>query len=96
MNRLKSLNQISIDFEKRAKDVETRYTEKLNELRKQLDHKWRQIDKFEGSVKNLSEMKQSWKRKFALKDGEIDALKVSGIQKKSVRSLPLSKKINCI
>ena len=75
MSRLKALNQLATDFEARSKDIETRYTDKLAEIRKQLDSKWRQVDKFETSVKNLSDLKASWKRKFALKEGELDALK---------------------
>ena len=76
MARLKDLVRISGDFERKSKEIETRYSEKLNEIRKQLDQKWKIIDKFELQVKNLMDVKQSWKRKFALKEGEMEALKV--------------------
>ncbi|KAH8114261.1 hypothetical protein DFH11DRAFT_1877990 [Phellopilus nigrolimitatus] len=75
MSRLKALNQISSDFERRSKEVEARYSDRLGDLRKQLDQRWKQIDKFEGSLKNLSETKQGWKRKFSAKEGELEALK---------------------
>ncbi|EJD06171.1 uncharacterized protein FOMMEDRAFT_78216 [Fomitiporia mediterranea MF3/22] len=75
MTRLKALNQIATDFEKRSKEIETRYTDKLNEIRKQIDSKWKQIDKFDVSVRNLMDQKHLWKRKLALKEGELEALK---------------------
>lgn len=77
MNRLKALGQVNAEFERRSKEMETRHADKLGELRKQLDSKWKQIDKFEASLRNLTEIKLSWKRKFSLKEGEIEALKVS-------------------
>lgn len=48
-------------------------------MRKQLDTRWKQIDKFEASVKSYAETKATWKRKFAAKEGELDALKTSNV-----------------
>jgi len=53
-----------------------RYMDKLNEVRKQLDTRWKQIDKFESSVKSYGDTKSQWRRKFATKEGELEALKV--------------------
>lgn len=50
--------------------------DKLNEIRKQLDTRWKQIDKFESSVKSYGDTKSQWRRKFATKEGELEALKV--------------------
>lgn len=52
--------------------------EKLAEIRKQLDVRWKQIDKFEASVKTYADTKAAWRRKFAVKEGELEALKVRG------------------
>lgn len=49
----------------------------FSELRKQLDTRWKQIDRFETSVKNLAEIKHTWRRKYNAKEGELDAIKVS-------------------
>ena len=49
----------------------------FSELRKQLDTRWKQIDRFETSVKNLAEIKHSWRRKYNAKEGELEAVKVS-------------------
>ena len=76
ISRLKALSQIQLDFDKRTKEAETRYVEKLSDMRKQLDSRWRQIDKFEASLKTLAEAKSGWRKKIAAKDGEIEALKV--------------------
>jgi hypothetical protein len=76
ITRLKALSQIQVDFDKRAKDVEARFSEKLNDMRKQLDMRWKQIDKFETGVKGYAEAKAGWRRKLSVKEGELEALKV--------------------
>ncbi|KAI9464786.1 hypothetical protein F5148DRAFT_1209689 [Russula earlei] len=77
ISRLKSLSQIQQDFEKRAKEAEARYTEKLSEIRKSLDQRWRQLDKFESSVKQFAETKATWRRKLSAREGELEAAKTS-------------------
>ena len=76
ITRLKQLSQIQLDFDKRCKDAESRFAEKLNDMRKQLDLRWKQIDKFEASVKTLAEAKALWRKKLSAKEGEIEALQV--------------------
>jgi predicted nucleic acid-binding Zn-ribbon protein len=68
-----------MDFEKRCKEVDAKFTEKIADMRKQLDNRWRQIDKFETSLKTVAETKTTWKRKFAQKEGELEAIKVSSL-----------------
>ena len=48
-----------------------------SDVKKQLDFRWKQIDRFETSVKNLAEVKNSWRRKYNIKEGELEASKVS-------------------
>ena len=76
ITRLKALSQIQLDFDKRVKEAETRFTEKLTDMRKQLDTRWKQIDKFETSVKAYGDAKATWRRKYVTKEGELEALKV--------------------
>jgi chromosome segregation ATPase len=80
ITRLKALSQIQLDFEKRVKDAEGKFTEKLAEMRRQLDVRWKQIDKFESSVKAYGEAKATWRRKFTAKDGEIEGLKATNAE----------------
>ena len=76
ITRLKALSHIQSEFEKRTKEAEQRYSDKLNDMRKQLDLRWKQIDKFEASVKTLAEAKALWRKKLSAKEGEIEALQV--------------------
>ncbi|KZV62762.1 hypothetical protein PENSPDRAFT_758485 [Peniophora sp. CONT] len=75
ITRLKALSQIQHDFDRRVKEAETKYSDRLQEIKKQLDHRWRQIDKFEASVKTMAEAKATWRRKLGLKEGELDTAK---------------------
>jgi hypothetical protein len=59
------------------------------DMRKQLDNRWKQIDKFENSVKAYGEAKTTWRRKLSAKEGELEAIKVRR-KKKSFSTLPLS------
>lgn len=56
--------------------MESKYVDKLNEIKKQLDTRWKQIDKFESSVKTYADVKAGWRRKYAVKEGEMEGLKV--------------------
>ena len=76
ITRLKALSQIQMDFDRRCKEIEARFTEKLGDMRKQLDNRWKQIDKFETSLKSYADTKVAWKRKLSQKEGELEAIKV--------------------
>ncbi|KAF8891382.1 hypothetical protein BD779DRAFT_1514947 [Infundibulicybe gibba] len=80
ITRLKALSQIQLDFDKRVKEVEGRFTEKLVEMRRQLDNRWKQIDKFEASVKSYADTKTAWRRKFSAKEGELEAIKTTNAE----------------
>ncbi|KAF9009719.1 hypothetical protein BDQ17DRAFT_1388437 [Cyathus striatus] len=80
ITRLKALSQIQLEFDRRTKEAEGRFNEKLGEMRKQLEVRWKQIDKFEASVKTYAEMKTAWRRKYSAKEGEIDALKATNTE----------------
>ncbi|KAL0947804.1 hypothetical protein HGRIS_013877 [Hohenbuehelia grisea] len=80
ITRLKALSQIQLDFDKRCKEAEARFSEKLVDMRKQLDTRWKQIDKFEASVKTYAETKATWRRKFSAKEGELEALKTTNTE----------------
>ena len=53
-----------------------RFTERANDMRKQMESRWRQLDRFEASVKAIAEAKSTWRKKMSAKEGEIEALKV--------------------
>jgi chromosome segregation ATPase len=91
ITRLKALSQIQLDFDKRCKDTEAKFADKLNEMKRQLENRWKQLDKFEASVKVYAETKAAWRRKISSKEGELEAIKVSCLRGLRVRlcSLPL-------
>ncbi|KAG6866142.1 hypothetical protein C0991_008095 [Blastosporella zonata] len=80
ITRLKALSQIQLEFEKRCKDAEGRFADRLTDMRKQLDHRWKQIDKFEASVKTYAETKVTWRRKLASREGELEAIKATNAE----------------
>ncbi|KAH9842418.1 uncharacterized protein C8Q71DRAFT_719987 [Rhodofomes roseus] len=77
ISRLKQLSEIQGLFDKRVKDAESKYAEKLSDMRKQLDFRWKQIDKFETSLKTVAEAKTSWRKKLSAREGEVEALKTT-------------------
>lgn len=77
ISRLKQLSEIQGIFDKRVKDAESKYAEKLSDMRKQLDHRWKQLDKFEASLKTVAEAKVAWRKKLSAKEGEAEALKTT-------------------
>ncbi|KAL0569917.1 hypothetical protein V5O48_012048 [Marasmius crinis-equi] len=80
LTRLKTLTQIQGEFEKRCKEAEGRFVEKITEMKKQLDNRWKQIDKFETSVRAYGDAKSTWKRKMSAKEGELEALRASNVE----------------
>ncbi|EJU05899.1 hypothetical protein DACRYDRAFT_86834 [Dacryopinax primogenitus] len=80
MGRLKSVSQIQLDFDKRCKEIEVHFTEKMGDLKKQLDQRWKQIDRFETTLKGAAEAKAKWRRQYSTKEGELDALKASNTE----------------
>jgi len=80
ISRLKALSQIQLEFDKRCKEAENKFQDRLAELRKQLDTRWKQIDRFETSVKNLAEIKHTWRRKYNVKEGELEAVKATNVE----------------
>ncbi|OBZ75317.1 Anucleate primary sterigmata protein B [Grifola frondosa] len=77
ITRLKALSQIQLDFDKRCKDAEGRYADKLNDMRKQIDQRWKQLDKFEASLRTLAEAKAAWRKKLSTKEGELEGLQAT-------------------
>lgn len=77
LSRLKALSSIQSHFETRLKEIEARHADKVSDIKKTLEVRWKAIERFESSVKSVAEMKGAWRRKFAGLNGEMDILKVS-------------------
>ncbi|WRT67702.1 uncharacterized protein IL334_004674 [Kwoniella shivajii] len=75
VQKLKSMIQVRVDFERKIKDTESSVEQRMAALKKQLEQKWRALDNFEAAVKKLELTKLQWKSKLAMKEGELDAVK---------------------
>lgn len=80
ISRLKAVTSIQTDFEKRSKEIESKFTDRLAEVKKQLEFRWKQLDRFESSVKALAEVKHTWRRKYNAKEGELEAAKATNAE----------------
>jgi len=56
-------------------------------MQKQIDKYFKQIDVFEKTVKTTMEIKHTWRRKYMMKEGELEALKRSNIELNSHLSI---------
>ncbi|GMK57402.1 hypothetical protein CspeluHIS016_0402360 [Cutaneotrichosporon spelunceum] len=72
LQRMRSVNGVRSDFDKRIKEVETGMEKNMTRLKRQLDAKWRALDGFEASVKKLELQRSQQRAKLAQKDGELD------------------------
>ena len=77
LHRLRAINGVRSDFEKRVRETEASVEHRMAALKKQLEQKWRTLDNFEASVKKLETTRMQWRSKYSIKDGELEAAKVS-------------------
>ncbi|CED84430.1 Extracellular matrix glycoprotein Laminin subunits alpha and gamma [Phaffia rhodozyma] len=74
LTRLRTLSHIQSHFEKKVRGCESVFNEKLISMKKQLDHKWKQLDHFESSVRKVELVKTQWRNRYAQKQGELESL----------------------
>ncbi|KAE8538720.1 hypothetical protein D1P53_005083 [Cryptococcus gattii VGV] len=74
LQRLKSMMSVRAEFEKKLKDTEASVDQRTASLKRQVEEKWRTLDQFETAVKKLELTKREWRSKFAIKEGELQAV----------------------
>nr|KIR49936.1 hypothetical protein I312_01030 [Cryptococcus bacillisporus CA1280] len=74
LQRLKSMMSVRAEFEKKLKDTEASVDQRMASLKRQVEEKWRTLDQFETAVKKLELTKREWRSKFAVKEGELQAV----------------------
>ncbi|KIR75733.1 hypothetical protein I310_00430 [Cryptococcus deuterogattii CA1014] len=74
LQRLKSMMSVRAEFEKKLKDTEASVDQRMASLKRQVEEKWRTLDQFETAVKKLELTKREWRSKFAIKEGELQAV----------------------
>ncbi|KAF9960434.1 hypothetical protein BGZ72_006970 [Mortierella alpina] len=76
ISRLKSLSKLFILFEKKGKELEDKSTGQLIHLKKQLDLKLKQMDRFETIVRNAADRQRKWREQLVYKQKENEELQV--------------------
>ncbi|EPQ30611.1 uncharacterized protein PFL1_02135 [Pseudozyma flocculosa PF-1] len=78
--RLRKISDIQLSFEQRAKDLEGKLMEKFTALKRQQDSRFRQIDRFEVSIKNATDKQLQWRQRVVSKQSEVDAVKATNAE----------------
>ncbi|KAH7097868.1 hypothetical protein BKA62DRAFT_715056 [Auriculariales sp. MPI-PUGE-AT-0066] len=77
LTRLKALSALHAEFEKRVQTTEAKLMERVVELKRTFEGRWRVLERVEGSVKNLADAKASWRRKVATLQGELEGARAT-------------------
>ncbi|KAF9152313.1 hypothetical protein BG015_005459 [Linnemannia schmuckeri] len=64
ISRLKSLSKLFILFEKKGKELEDKATSQLVQLKRQLDMKLKQLDRFETIVRDAADRQRKWREQL--------------------------------
>ncbi|ORZ19225.1 hypothetical protein BCR41DRAFT_351783 [Lobosporangium transversale] len=74
ISRLKSLSKLFILFEKKGKELEDKSIGQMNQLKKQLDLKLKQLDRFETIVRTAADRQRKWREQLIKKQTENEEL----------------------
>ncbi|KAK4701233.1 MFS transporter, PHS family, inorganic phosphate transporter, partial [Phenoliferia sp. Uapishka_3] len=73
--RLKSVNQVTLSFDRRTREIDTKFQEQFNTLKRQQESRLRQLDRFEGALKTATETQRQWRQRVNVKQLELEAAK---------------------
>ncbi|POY72208.1 hypothetical protein BMF94_4714 [Rhodotorula taiwanensis] len=92
LERLKGINQLHMSFERRTKELEARFVDQLQTLKRQQESRTAQVDRFEASLKLALESQKQWRSRVQQKSLELEQAKseVASLQSQlsSVRRSP--------
>ncbi|GAA5983031.1 hypothetical protein JCM10908_006873 [Rhodotorula pacifica] len=82
LERLKGINQLHMSFERRTKELEERFVDQLQTLKRQQESRNSQVDRFEASLKMALESQKQWRQRVQQKSLELEQAKfeVSSLQ----------------
>ncbi|BGP03966.1 anucleate primary sterigmata protein b [Rhodotorula toruloides] len=75
LDRLKSVNQLHMSFERRTKELESKFFDQLQTLKRQQDNRHKQLDRFEASLKTATEAQRQWRQRVQQKTLELENAK---------------------
>ena len=75
LSRLRRVFDTQLGVDQKAKDVEAKLLEKYTALKRQQDARFRQIDRFEASIKQATDKQAQWRSRLVAKQSELEAVK---------------------
>ncbi|SCZ97806.1 BZ3501_MvSof-1269-A2-R1_Chr7-2g09322 [Microbotryum saponariae] len=73
ISRLKSVNQLQVSFDRRTREIETKFSDQFAALKRQHDSRLKQLDRFEAAIKTATETQRQWRHRVHTKQAEVDA-----------------------
>ncbi|SNX84315.1 related to Myosin heavy chain [Melanopsichium pennsylvanicum] len=80
LGRLRRVFDTQLGIDQKAKELEVKLLEKYNALKRQQDTRFRQIDRFETSIKAAADKQAQWRQRLVSKQAELDAVKATNAE----------------
>lgn len=80
LGRLRRVFDTQLGVDQKAKELENKLLEKYNALKRQQDSRFRQIDRFEASIKVATDKQGQWRQRLVSKQAELDAVKATNAE----------------
>ncbi|SPO25880.1 related to Myosin heavy chain [Ustilago trichophora] len=80
LGRLRRVFDTQLGVDQKAKELESKLLEKYNALKRQQDSRFRQIDRFEASIKVATDKQGQWRQRLVSKQSELDAVKATNAE----------------
>ncbi|TKY85692.1 hypothetical protein EX895_005232 [Sporisorium graminicola] len=80
LGRLRRVFDTQLGIDQKAKELESKLMEKYTALKRQQDTRFRQIDRFEASVKVAADKQGQWRQRLVSKQAELDAVKATNAE----------------
>ncbi|KPV72942.1 uncharacterized protein RHOBADRAFT_55197 [Rhodotorula graminis WP1] len=82
LDRLRAVNGLQHSFERRTRELESKFVDQLEALKRQQDSRHKQLDRFEAGLKSATEAQRQWRARVQSKTTELEAAKaeVSSLQ----------------
>ncbi|KAJ9479184.1 hypothetical protein PHBOTO_002659 [Pseudozyma hubeiensis] len=78
--RLRKVFDSQLGVDQKAKELETKLMEKYTALKRQQDSRFRQIDRFETSIKQATDKQAQWRQRLVSKQTELDSVKATNAE----------------
>ncbi|EST05588.1 hypothetical protein PSEUBRA_005278 [Kalmanozyma brasiliensis GHG001] len=80
LSRLRRVFDTQLGVDQKVKELEAKLMEKYTALKRQQDSRFRQIDRFEASIKVAADKQGQWRQRLVSKQSELDAVKATNAE----------------